>query len=75
MIIGALVFLILGFIELMIVQIMIYPALRARFEAAKVTASQGADPSRIMNFVKFQSLILMPIIGFYMGNSFQVTGG
>jgi hypothetical protein len=75
MIIGALIFLIIGFVELMIVQIIIYPTLRARFEAAKVTASQGIDPSRIMNFVKFQSLILMPMIGFYLGNSFHVTGG
>jgi hypothetical protein len=75
MIIGVLVFLIIGFIELMIVQIMIYPALRARHEQAKVTASQGIDPARIMNFVKFQSLVLMPIIGFYVGNSFQAVGG
>ena len=75
MIIGALVFLIIGFIELMLFQIMVYPILRARFEAAKVTGSQGIDPVRVTNFVKLQSLILMPIVGFYVGKTFGNAGG
>ena len=71
MILGAFVFLVIGFIELMIVQTMVYPVLRARFEEAKVTASQGMDPLRIMNLVKVQSLLLMPLVGYFMGNYFQ----
>ena len=38
---GAFVFLVLGLIELKIVQRMIYPTLRWRYEEAKVTGSQG----------------------------------
>ena len=75
MIISAFIFLIIGFIELMIVQTMVYPTLRWRFEKAKVTASQGMDPIRIMNFVKIQSLLLMPVIGYFMGNYFQKMAG
>jgi hypothetical protein len=75
MIISAFIFLIIGFIELMIVQTMIYPALRWRFEKAKVTASQGVDPTRIMNVVKIQSLLLMPVVGYFIGNYFQKMAG
>jgi hypothetical protein len=75
MIISAFIFLIIGFIELMIVQIVIYPTLRMRFEDATVTASQGMDPSRIMTIVKVQSLLLMPLIGYFMGNYFQKLAG
>jgi hypothetical protein len=75
MIISAFIFLIIGFIELMIVQTMVYPILRARFEEAKATASQGIDPSRIMNLVKIQSLVLMPLVGYFMGNYFQKMAG
>jgi hypothetical protein len=71
MILGAFVFLVIGFIELMLVQTMVYPVLRARFEEAKVTASQGMDPLRIMNLVKVQSLLLMPLVGYFTGNYFQ----
>jgi hypothetical protein len=75
MILGAFVFLVIGFIELMIVQTMVYPVLRARFEEAKVTASQGMDPLRIMNLVKVQSLLVMPLVGYFMGNYFQKMFG
>ena len=66
--IGALAFLVLGFIELKIVQRTIYPVLRWRYEEAKVTASQGMNPARIMVLVKLQSLVLMPILGLLFGN-------
>ena len=75
MILFAFVFLVIGFIELMVVQIMVYPVLRTRFEAAKVTASQGMDPLRIMNLVKVQSLLLMPVAGFFLGNHLQKVLG
>jgi hypothetical protein len=71
MILSAFIFLVIGFVELMIVQTMIYPSLRWRYEKAKVTASQGMDPLRIMTFVKIQSLLLMPVVGYFMGNFFK----
>jgi len=67
---GAFVFLVLGYIELKIVQRTIYPTLRWRYEEAKVTGSQGVDPRRIMGLVKLQSLVLMPVLGFFLGNRF-----
>ena len=65
---GAFVFLVLGFIELKIVQRTIYPTLRWRYEEAKVTGSQGMDPARIMGLVKLQSLVLMPVVGLLLGD-------
>jgi len=29
------------------------------------------DPLRIMTFVKIQSLLLMPVVGYFMGNFFK----
>ena len=72
---GAFLFLVLGFIELKIVQRTIYPTLRWRYEEAKVTASQGIDPARIMGLVKLQSLVLMPIVGLLFGNRFGAMFG
>ena len=72
---GAFVFLVLGFIELKIVQRTIYPTLRWRYEEAKVTASQGIDPKRIMVLVKLQSLVLMPVVGLLFGNRFGAMFG
>ncbi len=75
MISSGFIFLVIGIVELVIVQAMIYPALRARFEKAKVTGSQGVDPGTIMNFVRLQSLVAMPVIGFFMGRYFQKIFG
>ena len=72
---GAFVFLIFGLIELKFVQRLIYPTLRWRYEEAKVTASQGVDPARIMGLVKLQSLVLMPIVGLLFGNRFGAMFG
>ncbi len=66
--IAALLFLIIGFVEYIAVQRMIYPTLSWRYEEAKVTGQQGIDPKRIMNIIKLQSLVLMPVIGFFFGD-------
>ncbi len=75
MILTAFIFLVLGLVELIIVQIAIYPALRWRYEKAKTTASQGMDPSRIMALVKIQCLVLMPLLGYVVGSYFQKPAG
>ena len=72
---GAFVFLVLGFVELKLVQRLIYPTLRWRYEDAKVTASQGMDPRRIMSLVKLQSLVLMPVLGFLLGDRIRTMFG
>ena len=67
---GAFFFLLLGLVELMAVQKLVYPALRWKHEEAKVTGTQGRDPVQLMTLIRFQSLVLMPIIGLLFGKSF-----
>ena len=57
--VGALVFLGLGIARCWRWSIApLYPALRWRYEKAKITQTQGLDPKRLMTAVKFQSLVL-----------------
>ena len=72
--VGALLFTALGLAELALVNRSVYPALRWRFEKAKLTQSQGVSPSTIMALVKFQSLVLMPVLGFLLGSRLKMFG-
>ena len=74
-ILGALVFLAIGIAELALVNRSVYPALRWRYETAKTTQSQGLSPSTIMALVKFQSLVLMPVAGFLVGERMKSMFG
>ena len=67
---GAFFFLVIGVLELAAVQTLVYPALRWKHEQAKVTNTQGRDPAQLMTIVRFQSLVLMPILGLFLGKSF-----
>jgi hypothetical protein len=73
--IGALVFLGLGIVELAVLNRSLYPALRWRHEKAKLTQEQGIDPNRIMLLVKIQSLLLMPILGLFLGDRMKSIFG
>jgi hypothetical protein len=72
--IGALVFLVIGLAELAFVNRSVYPALRWRYEKAKVTQQHGLAPSTIMALVKVQSLILLPFIGLVIGDRMSTSG-
>jgi len=72
---GALIFLVAGLVEFAFFQSFIYPALRRRHETAKITASQGPDPSRYLSLVQFQSLVILPIIGFMLGDRIKSLFG
>jgi hypothetical protein len=72
--VGALVFLVIGLAELAFVNRSVYPALRWRYEKAKVTQQQGLAPSTIMALVKVQSLILLPFIGLVIGDRMSTSG-
>ena len=63
----AIVFLALGVAELAVVQRFVYPALRWRYEEAKVTGTQGLDPRSIMTVLRVQSLLVLPLLGFLLG--------
>ena len=66
--IGALSFLILGVLELVVVQRTLYPVLRGRHEQAKLTQTQGIEPNRIMSLIRVQSLVILPALGFLLGD-------
>jgi hypothetical protein len=66
--IGALLFMAIGIAELAFVNRSVYPSLRWRYEKAKTTQSQGLAPTTIMALVKVQSLILLPLIGLFLGD-------
>jgi hypothetical protein len=72
---GALVFLVVGLIDIMFVQRMVYPQMRKRYEEAKVTGSQGRDPALFMNGIRFFSLVLLPVVGFMLGDTFEAMFG
>jgi hypothetical protein len=73
-IVGAMVFAIIGLAEVALVNRSIYPSLRWRFEKAKTTQSQGVSPATIMALVKFQSLVLLPVVGFVLGSRMKMFG-
>lgn len=62
----ALVFLVIGLAELALFKSVVYPSLSWRYEKAKVTMSTGVRPQLILEFVRFQSLFLLPLIGTYL---------
>jgi hypothetical protein len=72
---GALVFLVIGLVDIMFIQRMVYPPMRRRYEEAKVTGTQGRDPALFMNGVRFFSLVLLPVVGFMLGDSFEAMFG
>jgi hypothetical protein len=72
---GALVFLVIGLVDVMIIQRMVYPQMRRRYEEAKVTGTQGRDPALFMNGIRFFSLVLLPVVGFMLGDTFEAMFG
>lgn len=65
---GLLILMVLGLIVLGIYQRWLYPQMRARHEAAKVTGSQGVDPNVLKLVFKILALIVMPALGFLFGD-------
>ena len=72
---GALVFLVIGLVDVMVMQRLVYPPMRRRYEEAKVTGTQGRDPALFMNGIRFFSLILLPVVGFMLGDTFEAMFG
>jgi hypothetical protein len=73
--IGGLMFLGLGVIEFALARRSLYPVLRLRHERAKLTQSQGVEPNRIMALIKIQSLLIMPVAGFFAGDRLKTWIG
>ena len=73
--VGAIVFLVIGAFEIAVLNRTLYPVLRWRHEKAKTTQEQGIEPNRIMALVKIQSLIIMPLIGLFLGDRMKTLFG
>ena len=72
---GGLAFLLLGSAEFAVLQSFVFPRWRRRHEEAKVTGSQGRDPAYMIDALRFQSLALMPVLGFLAGSRFTAIFG
>lgn len=66
---AAFVLLVFGLVEYALLRRFLYVRLRQRFEAAKVTQSQGLDPDVLWGIVKFVSLIVLPVLGLVFGHA------
>ncbi|HKG75161.1 MAG TPA: hypothetical protein VKA79_13025 [Aestuariivirgaceae bacterium] len=56
-----------GIIEVMLINQTIYPLMRRRHERKKVTGTQGRDPAILMNLIRLQGLVALPVLGFLFG--------
>ena len=67
--VGAFAMLVFGVADYAILQRMLYIPLRDRYERAKVTGSQGVNPSVIWNVLRFVNFVVLPVLGFLFGHS------
>jgi hypothetical protein len=61
--------LIVGFVEVVVADRVIYPSVRRRHEMKKVTGRHGIDPRSVMNVVRFQGLVILPVLGVLFGET------
>jgi len=54
----------IGLLDMGIYQQWLYPAMRRRHEAAKVTGSHGQDPNVMKAVIRIFSLVILPALGF-----------
>jgi hypothetical protein len=57
----------LGFIEVVFLDRLVYPAVRRAHERKKLTGTHRTDPAVVMQIVKFQGLVVLPVLGFLFG--------
>jgi hypothetical protein len=57
----------IGFVEVVVLDRLIYPAVRRGHERKKLTGTQRTDPAVVMQLVKFQGLVVLPGLGFLFG--------
>ncbi|HHI82943.1 MAG TPA: hypothetical protein ENJ99_07285 [Rhizobiales bacterium] len=65
---AAVVMLALGVMEAAIYQRFVYPVHRKRHEKAKLTGTQGRDPSILLAIIKLAAFIVMPVLAFMFGD-------
>ena len=68
-ILGLLIFLAIGIVDMAIYRRFIHPQLSRAHERAKVTGTQGQGPARIAKIMFIANLIILPIFGFLIGDA------
>jgi hypothetical protein len=63
----ALAAILVGFLEVVFIDRLIYPTVRRRHERKKITGSHRTDPAIVMQLIKFQGLVVLPVLGFLFG--------
>jgi hypothetical protein len=66
--VGLFLGLVLGILLLAAFQRLVYPVMRLAHEKAKVTATQGIDPSLYALLVRLFTLLILPALGFALGH-------
>jgi hypothetical protein len=59
--------LIAGIVEVTLISRTVYPLMRRRHERKKVTGTHGRDPAVMMNLIRLQGLVALPVLGFLFG--------
>lgn len=72
---GALIFLVLGLVEVIAIQKLAYPALRWKYEEAKLTGTQGRDPARLVRVMWLLGIVVMPLLGLFFGKPLAASIG
>lgn len=60
----------LGFVEVVFLDRLVYPSVRRAHERKKLTGTHGTDPAVVMQLVKLQGLVILPVLGFLFGEHF-----
>ncbi len=64
---GALIMLAFGLVDMIVMSRLVYPALRERYEAARLHGKKAVSPRLVMTVTKIASFIVLPVIGFVIG--------
>jgi hypothetical protein len=68
-VLGLLIFLAIGIVDMAIYRSFIHPQLVRAHERAKVTGTQGRGPARIAKVMFIANLVILPIFGFLIGDT------
>ncbi len=74
-VLGAFLGLIVGLIDYVLLDRLLYPRLRESHEFAKTTQSQRVDPNVVMGVIKIASFTVFPAVGYILGNEFSKSAG
>jgi hypothetical protein len=67
-VLGFLIFLAIGIVDLAVYRRFIHPQLSRAHERAKVTGAQGQGPAKLAKFMFIANLLILPIFGFLIGD-------